>query len=152
MCTCVGETTMRVRGCEYGLPSRVPACDICDDTGWRSTIVDGVSRASRCDCVRSKAADQRLRDARIPPRYQRCTLDTFVTYQNEQLLRAVDCAKRFVETFPAVQKGLMLIGPPGIGKTHIAVSVLRQVIVKTAARALYYDTRALLRDIRSTYN
>jgi len=46
----------------------------------------------------------------------------------------------------------MLIGPPGVGKTHIVVSVLRRVIKRCGAWGLYYDTRALLRDIRSTYN
>ena len=130
----------------------MPACAICDDTGWKTIDVDGVARVTRCDCVQQKAAAQNLNDARIPPRYQRCTLDAFVTYQNEELLRAVDTARRFADAFPVVQKGLMLIGPPGIGKTHIAVSVLHHVIRRTGARGLYYDTRALLRDIRSTYN
>jgi len=130
----------------------VPACAICDDTGWKTIDVDGVARVTRCDCVQQKAAAQNLNDARIPPRYQRCTLEAFVTYQNEELLRAVDTARRFADAFPVVQKGLMLIGPPGIGKTHIAVSVLHHVIRRTGARGLYYDTRALLRDIRSTYN
>lgn len=130
----------------------MPTCAICDDTGWKSIDVDGVSRVTRCDCVQQKASAQRLDHARIPPRYQRCTLDSFVTYQNEELLRAVDMARRFADAFPVVQKGLMLIGPPGIGKTHIAVSVLQDVIRRTGARGLYYDTRALLRDIRSTYN
>jgi DNA replication protein DnaC len=128
------------------------ACPLCEDTGWKTIEVDGVSRVTRCDCIREKTVDQRLRDARIPPRYQRCTLDNFLTYPNEELLRAIDTAKRFSDTFPAVQKGLMLIGPPGIGKTHIAVSVLRTAIARTGARGLYYDTRALLKDIRSTYN
>jgi len=127
-------------------------CAICEDTGWKTMVVDGVSRVTRCECVREKTADRRLREARIPPRYQRCTLDTFLTYPNEELLRAIESARRFAQAFPVVQKGLMLIGPPGIGKTHIAVSVLRQVIGRTGARGLYYDTRALLRDIRSTYN
>jgi DNA replication protein DnaC len=125
---------------------------MCDDTGWKTIEVDGVERVTRCECVMQKAATQRLQDARIPPRYQRCTLDSFVSYQNEELLRAIECARRFADSFPVVQKGLMLIGPPGIGKTHIAVSVLQQVIRRTGARGLYYDTRALLRDIRSTYN
>src|SRR5687768_2879720 len=114
--------------------------------------MDGVQRATRCDCTREKVTEQRLRETRIPPRYLKCTLDNFLTYQNEELLRAVASAKRFADTFPVAQKGLMLIGPPGIGKTHIAVSVLRHVVQRTGARGLYYDTRALLKDIRSTYN
>jgi DNA replication protein DnaC len=127
-------------------------CALCEDTGWKTVTVDGVDRVTRCACARARTLERRLRESRIPPRYQRCTLDTFLTYQNEELLRAVESAKRFAQAFPVVQKGLMLIGPPGIGKTHIAVSVLRQVIHQTGARGLYYDTRALLRDIRSTYN
>jgi DNA replication protein DnaC len=128
------------------------ACPICDDTGWKTIEVDGVERVTRCDCTREKITAQRLRETRIPPRYQKCSLENFITYQNEELLRAVDSAKRFVEAFPVVQRGLMLIGPPGIGKTHIAVSALRQVVARTGASGLYYDTRALLKDIRNTYN
>ena len=127
-------------------------CPLCEDTGWKTIEVEGVERVTRCDCIREKTADQRLRDARIPPRYQKCALDNFLTYPNEELLRAVESARRFSEAFPVVQKGLMLIGPPGIGKTHIAVSVLRNAIGRIGARGLYYDTRALLKDIRSTYN
>jgi DNA replication protein DnaC len=127
-------------------------CAICEDTGWKSVTIDGVARVTRCECVRGKTLERRLSDARIPPRYQRCTLDTFVTYPNEELLRAVESARRFAGAFPVVQKGLMLIGPPGIGKTHIAVSALKHVIDRTGAKGLYYDTRALLRDIRNTYN
>jgi DNA replication protein DnaC len=114
--------------------------------------VNGIARVDRCECWREKTAERAAVDARIPPRYQRCTLDNFITYPNEPLLRALAFARRFGDEFPVVQKGLMLIGPPGIGKTHIAVSVLRHVIRRTGARGLYYDTRALLRDIKSTYN
>ena len=93
-----------------------------------------------------------LAEAGIPPRYQKCSFSTFTTYPNEDLLRAVDKARGFAADFPVVEKGLLLIGRPGIGKTHLAVAALREVVLRTSARALYYDTRTLLSTIRSTFN
>jgi DNA replication protein DnaC len=93
-----------------------------------------------------------MADARVPPRYSRCDLDRFIIYPNERLVAAVARARRFADSFPVVTKGLCLIGPPGIGKTHIAVAVLRRVVAEKGARGLFYDVRDLLRMIRSTYN
>src|SRR6476620_8349084 len=128
------------------------SCQLCDDTGWKPVEKDGARRVVRCDCWREGLAARMLEEARIPPRYRRCDLEIFVTYPNEKLLAAVKQARRFADEFPAPRKGLCLIGPPGIGKTHLAVSVLREVILSKGARGLFYDVRDLLRVIRSTYN
>jgi DNA replication protein DnaC len=128
------------------------SCPLCDDTGWKPVEANGVRRVDRCDCWREGLAARLLDQARVPPRYRKCELDSFVIYPNEKLVTAVRQARRFADDFPACARGLCLIGPPGIGKTHLAVAVLRRVIISKGARGLFYDTRDLLRVIRSTYN
>ena len=128
------------------------SCPLCDDTGWKLVDVDATRRVERCDCWRDALSSRLLAEARVPPRYARCDLSNLVLYDNERLKRAVKAARQFAEAFPVVEKGMFLNGPPGIGKTHIAVAVLRHAIERTGARGLFYDTRELLRVIRSTFN
>ncbi len=125
-------------------------CPLCDDTGWKPAG-DNSGRVVRCDCWRENLGRQRLDSANIPKRYQHCTLHNFTAY-NESLDRAVAQAKRVADAFPDVTRGLFLEGQPGVGKTHLAVAVLKQAIQTTGARGLFYDTRDLLRVIRSTYD
>jgi len=125
-------------------------CAICDGTGWKAIEVDGVRRVTRCDCWRDRIGRVRLADANIPRRYQHCTLERVRTY-NDSLREAVDAAKGFVAAYPVVDRGLLLLGHAGVGKTHIAVGILRGIIQKTAVQGLFYDTRDL-QTIRGTYN
>src|SRR5262249_9439743 len=117
--------------------------------------VDGVRRVGRCDCWREGATARLLEDVRIPPRYRGCDLDTFVTYPNERLIAARRRGKGCTEHYPAgepAQNGRCLIRPPGLGQLHAAADGLRRVILTRGGRGLFYDTRDLLRVIRSTYN
>jgi DNA replication protein DnaC len=129
------------------------SCPHCDDTGWKSADdpETGVRRVVRCDCWRERVGINRLAAANIPKRYQHCTLENFAAY-NETLQKAVAHARRIADTFPVVSKGLLLEGQPGVGKTHLAVAVLKMVIERTGAHGVFYDTRDLLRVIRSTYD
>ena len=127
-------------------------CAVCSDTGWKPVDQEGVHRVVRCECWREALAGRLVSEARIPPRYHRCDLDGFVVYPNEKLQKAVARTRAFAEAFPVVDQGLFFVGPPGIGKTHLAVAVLQRVIERCGARGVFYDTRELLRVIRSTYN
>jgi DNA replication protein DnaC len=127
------------------------SCPLCDDTGWKTVEAAGVRRVTRCDCWRDNLGQRRLAAANIPKRYQHCTIANFTAY-NESLERAAEKARQFAEAFPAAAKGMFLEGQPGVGKTHLAVAALKQVIQTTGATGLFYDTRDLLRIIRSTYD
>lgn len=127
------------------------ACPLCDDTGWKPVDENGVRRVARCDCRKKLLGDELLAEARIPPLYKRCDLDNFRDY-NDSLVRAVGRARSFCERFPVVDKGLLFLGKPALGKTHLAVATLKRVIRQTNARGLFYTTPELLGIIRSTYN
>ena len=127
------------------------ACEICHGSRWKSVVVDGVERLTRCDCWRTALVERLLKEARVPARYARCELGTFEHDMNTQR-EAFRRATRFVEAFPAVDKGLLLYGPHGVGKTHLAVGILKEVIRTKGARGHFFETRELLRLVRDTFN
>jgi len=126
-------------------------CAICDDTGWKPIEADGVRRVVRCECWQSEQTRKLFDEARIPTRYRRCGLDNFLIYPNEKLTNTVAAVRRFADAFPSVPKGLCLIGPHGVGKTHLAVAALRAALAR-GNQGLFFEVSDLLRLIRSTYN
>jgi DNA replication protein DnaC len=126
-------------------------CPLCDDTGWKPLEVNGVRRVVRCDCWKDRVGRSHLEDAHIPPLYKRCDLENFRDY-NDSLIRAVTAARSFSEQFPVVDKGLLFLGLPGLGKTHLAAATLKRTIERTNCRGLFYTTPELLALIRNTYN
>jgi len=126
-------------------------CPICNDTHWKSIEVDGVERVVRCDCWRDSLIGRLLDAARIPPRFVRTELEMYLPDTDSQRV-ALKKAKHFVDTFPVVDKGLLFYGPFGVGKTHLAVGILKAVIRRTGAKGYFFETPDLLRQVRNTYN
>lgn len=129
----------------------VPACELCDDTSWKTITIDGVPRVTRCDCWHQRLFESLLKSARIPRRYAHCELTNFETHTDSQRT-AQRKAVALVEHFPVVEKGLLLYGDAGVGKTHLAVALMKETIRRKGARAVFYETRELLKLVRDTYN
>lgn len=129
----------------------VPACEICDDTTWKSITVDGVERVTRCDCWHQRLYDGLLKNSRVPRRYTHCELSNFETHTDSQR-DAHRKALRLVEQFPVVDRGLLFYGDAGVGKTHLAVALMKETIRRKGARAVFYETRELLKLVRDTYS
>jgi DNA replication protein DnaC len=129
----------------------VPSCSICDDTGWKAIVDNGVPRVARCDCWHQRLYESLLKNARIPRRYAHCEFTNFETHTDSQR-EAHRKAMRLVEQFPVVDRGLLFFGDPGVGKTHLAIALMKEAIRRKGARAVFYETRELLKLVRDTYN
>ena len=132
-------------------------CPLCEGTGWKPLEVDGVRRVARCDCQEVERVERLLAQARIPPRYEHCAFENFDIRKDESgqrnlyLETAKLDARKFVEEYP-IDFGLLLVGPTGVGKTHLAVAVLRELMIRKGIECLFYDFRDLLKKIQDSYN
>lgn len=125
------------------------ACPFCAGSGWERVGSEAVVR--RCRCVEQARVARLLAEARVPRRYEHCDLESYVPNDPTQKKAKLDAA-RFVEKYPLIDVGLLFLGPCGVGKTHLAVSVLKQIIVEKGDSGIFYDFRDLLRDIQSSWN
>jgi len=133
-----------------------PKCPICADTGWKTVEVPGrSSRVTRCECRIDLRAERLLKSANIPARYEHCTLsdlDIRFAGAHRSLAAARLAAGRFVEEYPIEKAGLLLIGPIGVGKTHLAVGIIQELIRSKGVPSIFCDYRELLKEIQNSYN
>ena len=131
-------------------------CPICSGTGWKSVEFPGkASRVARCDCRNDSRTGRLLKMARIPARYEHCSLADFETDfsgAHRCLAAARLAAGRFAEEYPIEKTGLLLIGPVGTGKTHLAVGIIQELIRSKGVPCRFCDYRELLKEIQNSYN
>ena len=128
-------------------------CPLCEGTGWKNIETGKERRVTRCDCTLRSRNERLLAQARIPRRYEHCELSNFeFEGPHRSLLPARMAAYKFVEQYPLDTTGLLLVGPFGAGKTHLAVGIIKELIVSKGIACLFYDYRELLKEIQNSYN
>jgi DNA replication protein DnaC len=124
-------------------------CEACDGTGFAP--VRGGAAVSRCHCQSRRPDERELLAAGMPRRYVHCTLDAYEP-RNPLQRTALSIARAFVESYPAVDAGIMFTGPCGAGKSHLAAAILRQVVLDVGASAVFADYQDLLKRIQATFS
>jgi DNA replication protein DnaC len=133
-------------------------CPKCNGLGWLVVSQDEISGAQRCDCEALSRAAALEEKAQLPPLYRNASLDNFLLPQDNimahrDLKSVLIEINGFVREFPNDKRpGLLLIGEPGTGKTHLAVAALRMIMVKKGFDGLFCDYQTLLDTIRAGFD
>lgn len=143
-------------------PQAAPeACPLCGGSGWKPVSAGPGApiemikdrRVARCDCQLEARKKTLLAAARIPKRYEHCELASFeFEGQYRSLAPARMAACKFAEEYPIEKTGLLLIGSIGVGKTHLAVGIVKELMLGKGIPCLFYDYRELLKEIQNSYN
>jgi DNA replication protein DnaC len=139
-------------------------CPFCQGTGWKLVARNDAPGkfAVACDCGSGERAARTMDRAHIPKRYEHCDFESYVTdladgkvwtTQNAQSLKQAKLVTQgFVRDYPgASEKGLLLMGPSGVGKTHLAVAALKELL-RRGHQGIFCDYRELLKEIQASYN
>jgi DNA replication protein DnaC len=135
-------------------------CPLCRGTGWKLiSRSDGAGKvAAACDCGMEQRESRTIERARIPKRYEHCDFESYSTdvgatsQQTDSLKKAKLLTQAFVLNYPgSEEKGLLLMGNSGVGKTHLAVAALKELLRRGHA-GLFCDYRELLKEIQASYN
>jgi len=135
-------------------PAAPPAtCPHCKGSGW-ITVDSDTNRVEPCGCAGDLRRQQRIASARIPKRYMHCTLASY--YEKAPILRvAKKRVQQFVDTWPGTGdiKGLLLTGGCGVGKTHLAVAALLEIIrTGKPGRVLFSNFQDLIQEIQASFD
>jgi DNA replication protein DnaC len=131
-------------------------CPECNGSGWIHLVKDGVAGVQRCDCFRQARVQRLIASARIPARYAHCELSNF-DLSEKLTTKSIEFAKlaaeTFVEEFPSTSPiGLLFMGPQGVGKTHLAIGIIKALMRRKGVPCMFRAFPELLKEIQMSYS
>ncbi len=131
--------------------SRTAPCRQCRGTGWRP--VPGGGGVTPCRCRNAPRTPLTLAEAGVPAKFRDGVTFRDFDELGASLRHARQTVERWADAYPDVRAGLLLSGPAGVGKTHLAVSALHRILRERAiaARARFVHVTTLLYRIRDSW-
>jgi DNA replication protein DnaC len=126
-------------------------CPNCDGRGYR--YVEEQQGVVKCECKNEGRSARLLAAAEIPRKYIDCRLASYLPPEDNPHLQhahaaAVEYANGYIKRPTA--KGLLFQGPPGLGKTHLAVGIIRELIEREHVSCYFCNFAGELQRIRDS--
>jgi DNA replication protein DnaC len=127
-------------------------CNRCGGSGWLIVEKDGLSGASRCACQNEGRSERLLDQARIPANYAEDTFENFDNLGSSELSKVMLYLKRYADEYPVAKPpGVLMVGDPGSGKTHLAVATAKRLIERGFS-VLFVDYSNMITRIRASFD
>lgn len=123
-------------------------CPKCGGLG----LLRGETGTYPCPCQQELARQRRVNRIGIPPAFAGATLDSYIAGPTSY--PALMAARRYVAEFIPGQtrEGVMFTGTVGVGKTHLAIGILRELVAEKGVEARMVDMRTMIDQLRSSYD
>lgn len=129
-----------------------PVCPSCGGRGHAIVEREGYEYLEPCrDCTGLRRRIALFNQAHVPAILADKSLEAFSVH-NEALGRAHRLLVGYARSFPVDRQGVLLVGPPGVGKTHLMCGVIRHLTLEKGVPCLFKDFFLLLSELKEAYD
>lgn len=138
----------------------LPVCPRCHGSGRVTVLRGGIPLTGRCRCQQLPDRIEHWHFAQVPARHAQATLHGFFagTFQHDDPVKRralLEGVNPWLEAFDPARRdnrGLVLHGPVGRGKTHLLVGILRELVFAHGVVVRFVEFSRLLGQLKERYS
>lgn len=136
------------------LCSCVADCKECDGNGYIRFINENnyevLGKCPTCSLIRNNIRRYNL--TKIPSKFSNILMvDTYIPKKVDQQKALKYVKDSFIKHYPN-EKGFLLMGPSGVGKTHLAIGAISELSLEKGVSCMFKDFFLLLAELRQAYS
>ena len=134
--------------------SCVENCTQCEGNGYLRYVNDNnyevLGKCPVCSLIRTNIKRYNL--TKIPSKFSEILMvDTYIPKKVDQQKALKYVKDSFIKHYPN-EKGFLLMGPSGVGKTHLAIGAVSELTLEKGISCMFKDFFLLLAELRQAYS